>query len=267
MYDPKTLTELYSGKDLAALFRGDFINFGYWKNIPAIISENDVITANKNLYCQVFKRLALSYQDKVLEIGSGHGAGCALLSSLYATKSIIGLDYLTTHIDHAQKKHSDLIESGKIKFLQGSAEAIPVPDSSINKIYTIEAFQHFNTQSAIREFYRVLAPDGKLIISTFFCKSKSDFEELATLLPRPAILSDSSREITTVSEVLSLLNQYSFQTIKLENISDYVWLGYDRWVMQNDPGIWDMNWKIAFDKGLLDYYIITANLKNKIKIF
>ncbi len=101
-------------------------------------------------------------------------------------------------------------------------------------------------------------PNGKLVISTFFAKNKRCYEELITLLPRPAILSDSSKEIDALPEVLSLLDQHSFQTITLENISEYVWFGYDKWVKQNDPGIWDMNWKIAHEKKLIDYYILTA---------
>ncbi len=262
MSNPKNLIELYSGNDLATLFKGDFINFGYWKNVPTVISEYDVIEANKNLYRQVFQRLSLDDQDKILEIGSGHGGGCALLSSSHSIKSITGLDYLAAHIEHSQKKHSSLVELGKLQFLQGAAESIPMPDSSINKIYTIEALQHFNAQHAIPECYRVLSPSGKLVISTFFAKNKSCFEELLTLIPRPALLSDSSDgEIAALPEVLNLLEKYSFKNIKIENISQYVWLGYDTWVKQNDPSIWDMNWKIANEKGLLDYYIITANIK------
>lgn len=262
MSNPKNLIELYSGDDLSTLFKGDFINFGYWKNIPTILSEYDVITANKNLYHQVFQRLALNDQDEVLELGSGHGGGSALLSSFYSVKSIIGIDYFPSHIDYSQKKYSSLVEAGKLKFLQGAAESIPIPDGAIDKIYTVEAFQHFNAQHAIPEFYRVLSDNGKLVISTFFSKNKNCFEKLLTLLPKPALLSDSgSEEAAALPEVLSLLDKYSFQTIQLENISQYVWLGYDRWVKQNNPNIWDINWKIAHDEGLLDYYIITANLK------
>ncbi len=78
MYNPKNLIELYSGNDLDTLFKGNFINFGYWENVPTIISEYDVITANKNLYQQVFQRLQLTDQDHVLELGSGHAEAVVL---------------------------------------------------------------------------------------------------------------------------------------------------------------------------------------------
>jgi ubiquinone/menaquinone biosynthesis C-methylase UbiE len=258
---PKNLTELYSGVDLDTLFKGNFINFGYWKNIPNIISTADVIEANTQLYYQIFQRLKFKEQDKVLEVGSGRGRGCSLLCSSHPIQSIVGLDCLITHIECSVRAYSYLIEAKKIKFLQGRAESIPLPDASIDKIYTIEAFQHFKARCAISEFSRVLSPGGKLIITTFFANHTIYFNELLTLLPRPAILDDNNEELVALPEILNLLKTYSFKNVFVENISKYVWPGYDIWVRQNDPNIWDKNWMIAYAKGLIDYYIITADLK------
>ncbi|MES2141379.1 MAG: class I SAM-dependent methyltransferase [Pseudomonadota bacterium] len=260
MSNPKNLTELYSGVELDTLFKGNFINFGYWKKIPHNLTEKDAVEANANLYHQVFKHLMPEKEDKILEVGSGYGAGCALLASLHSTQSIIGLDYLTAHVKRSSKAHSSLIEEKKVQYLQGKAEAIPLPNASINKIYTVEAFQHFNAQYAIPEFARVLIQGSKLVISTFFAKNKNCFKELLTLLPRPAILPDDSNEdLAALPEVLNLLKNNLFKNIQIENIGQYVWSGYDIWVRQNEPGIWDTNWRTAYERELLDYYIITAN--------
>lgn len=259
MIHPKNLTELYSGADLATLFKGNFINFGYWETVPHIISTPDVIEANKQLYQQVFKRLNPQEQDTVLELGSGHGGGCVLFSNSYVVQSILGMDYLKEHIDHSINTHSSFVEEKKIQFLQAAAESIPLPDGSISKIYTVEAFQHFNASSAIPELKRILCPGGTLVISTFFAKNSICFEELLNLLPKPAIVADSCNgEFASLPDILYLLKNNSFINIKLENIGQYVWQGYDVWVRQNDPCIWDTNWKIAYRKGLLDYYIITT---------
>lgn len=262
MLFPKNLSDLYSGTDLATLFKGNFINFGYWENVPITISTLDVIEANKQLYHQVFKRLNPKERDTVLELGSGHGGGCVLFSNSYAGQSILGMDYLKGHIDHSINTHSSLVEAKKIQFLQGAAESIPLPNESISKIYTVEAFQHFNASNAIPELKRILCPGGTLVISTFFAKNSLCFEDLLNLLPKPAILADSCNgEFASLPDILYLLKNNSFINIKLENIGQYVWQGYDVWVRQNDPCIWDTNWKIAYRKGLIDYYIITATKK------
>lgn len=259
MLSPKNLSDLYSGTDLATLFKGNFINFGYWENVPITISTLDVIEANKQLYHQVFKRLNPKERDTVLELGSGHGGGCVLFSNSYAVQSILGMDYLKRHIDHSINTHSSLVEAKKIQFLQAAAESIPLPNESISKIYTVEAFQHFNASNAIPELKRILCPGGTLVISTFFAKNSLCFEDLLNLLPKPAILADSCNgEFASLPDILYLLKSNSFINIKLENIGQYVWQGYDVWVRQNDPCIWDTNWKIAYRKGLIDYYIITA---------
>ncbi|TLY48351.1 MAG: methyltransferase domain-containing protein [Gammaproteobacteria bacterium] len=262
MLFPKNLSELYSGADLATLFKGNFINFGYWETVPNVISSSDVIQANQQLYHQVFKRLNLQKQDTVLELGSGHGGGCVLLSNAYEIRSLVGIDYQKEHVDHSIKSYLSLVEDKKLKFIQGAAESIPLPNESINKIYTIEAFQHFNALNTIPELKRTLCPEGTLVISTFFTKNSIDFQELLKLLPKPAILADSCNgEYACLTDILQLLENNSFFNIEIENISPYIWEGYDVWVRQNDPCIWDTNWKIAYKKGLIDYYIITATKK------
>lgn len=256
---PKNLSDLYSGTDLDILFKGNFINFGYWETVPNVISSLDIIEANKQLYHQVFKRLNPQEQDTVLELGSGHGGGCVLFSNFYVVQSLLGIDYLKEHIDHSINTHFSLVEEKKIQFLQGAAESIPLSDASISKIYTVEAFQHFNASNAVPELKRILCSGGTLVISTFFAKNSLCFENLLNLLPKPAILADSCNgEFASLPDILHLLKKNSFINVKLENISQYVWPGYDVWVRQNDPCIWDTNWKIAYRKGLIDYYIITA---------
>ncbi|KAF5292145.1 hypothetical protein FQR65_LT11243 [Abscondita terminalis] len=231
---PKNLSELYSGTDLAILFKGNFINFGYWETVPSTISIPDVIEANKQLYHQVFKRLNPKKQDTVLELGSGHGGGCALFSNSYVVQSIIGMDYLKSHVDHSLKTHASLVEEKKVQFLQGAAESIPLLDESISKLYTVEAFQHFNASHAIPELKRILCQGGTLVISTFFAKDSFCFEKLLNLLPKPAILSDSCNgEFASLPNILHLLKNNSFINIKIENISQHVWQGYDTWLPKN----------------------------------
>lgn len=263
MSNPTNLTELYSGEDLEILFKGGFINFGYWdeKTLQKeVLTETDTVKANEQLYNKVFQCLDLVSTDDVLEVGSGHGSGCAYLSKLFNVHSITGIDYFQKHVEISQKRNHQLVSNNIVKYVQGKAENMPFDNNSFDKIYTIEAFQHFHVSEAIAEFFRVLKKGGKLVIATFFAANKEKFPEILSLLPKPAILSDfGDEENAALPECLQTLKKTGFVDVKTMDISEQVWKGYDKWVSQNEPGIWDKNWLVAYQKKLLNYYIIIAN--------
>ena len=264
MYNPQNLTELYSDDDIESLFKGGFINFGYWdKEIldKKQIDEVDAIAANRRLAHEVFKYLDIAEDNDILEAGSGFGSASALLAQTYNLASVTGLEYFEKHVEIARTRNKDLIADNKLNFIKGKAEDIPFPDNKFSRIFSIEAFQHFNVKSSISEFERVLKPQGRLVLATFFAKDKANFAEILKLLPRAAVISDNDNESNSAfPEVLNTLESHSFCDINVIPIGKYVWYGYDKWVRQREPGIWDINWFVAYEKGLLDYYIINAKL-------
>ncbi len=64
----------------------------------------------------------------------------------------------------------EVVEYGKshrpnIKFIEGEAENIPLPDEYFYKVVASASFHHFSDQDkALEEMKRVLKPDGKIII-------------------------------------------------------------------------------------------------------
>jgi ubiquinone/menaquinone biosynthesis C-methylase UbiE len=52
-----------------------------------------------------------------------------------------------------------------IKFVEGVAENMPLPDGYFDKVVASASFHHFPDQDkALEEMKRVLKPDGKIII-------------------------------------------------------------------------------------------------------
>jgi SAM-dependent methyltransferase len=52
----------------------------------------------------------------------------------------------------------------EVEALDGTAEAIPVPDASIDLVTVAQAFHWFDGDTALAEIHRVLRPDGRLAI-------------------------------------------------------------------------------------------------------
>jgi GT2 family glycosyltransferase/ubiquinone/menaquinone biosynthesis C-methylase UbiE/glycosyltransferase involved in cell wall biosynthesis len=105
----------------------------------------------------------------VLDIACGEGFGANLLAQ-YA-KSVVGVDIDSGCIKHA--KHT--YYRSNLKFLEGSCDAIPLQNNSIDIVVSFETIEHHDKhEEMMREIKRVLSPDGTLIISS---PSKYEYSE------------------------------------------------------------------------------------------
>jgi hypothetical protein len=51
-----------------------------------------------------------------------------------------------------------------------------------------------------------------------------------------------------------------FVDIRVESIGNHVWRGLDAWIEQTEfRDSWGRNWLTAYQRGLIDYYLITAD--------
>lgn len=107
----------------------------------------------------------------VLDIASGEGYGSNLLAEFAAR--VIGVDIDGQVIEHAKVKYP----KENLTFLQGSTDAIPAADSSIDVVVSFETLEHHDRHEEMyREIKRVLTPRGLLMIST---PDKRHFSELS----------------------------------------------------------------------------------------
>jgi len=97
----------------------------------------------------------------VLDIASGEGYGSFYLAKF--ARNVVGVDIANEAVDHAKAKYS----KDNLAYRAGSCTAIPVEDSAIEVIVSFETIEHHVEHEAMmREFKRVLRPDGKLVISS-----------------------------------------------------------------------------------------------------
>jgi SAM-dependent methyltransferase len=91
---------------------------------------------------------------RVLEIGAGTGKFVGLLKETGV--KVLALEPVAAMRAELAKRH------GEVEILAGAAEAIPLPDASVDAVVCAQAFHWFATKKALAEIRRVLVPGGVL---------------------------------------------------------------------------------------------------------
>lgn len=266
--EERSVAQMYDQDDLSAcsLFAGNFINFGFWEEPISAgkVTVSQRIESEKNLYRIVIKNLGVDKEDRLLDVGCGLGTGTALAIEEFNPKEIHGIDFSQAQISRAQKTNIGIMQKypGRIFFQQGAAENIPYAANSFEKICSVEAVQHFeNADIFAKEANRVLTPGGKLAIVCFFGTSEKSSPFLSTMLQT---VRDGIDKITPIYQFEETLKKNGLKNIKIESIGKNVWHGFDQWTAQGDlSDSWTRNWYKGYQKGLIDYYLITAEKPNQ----
>jgi ubiquinone/menaquinone biosynthesis C-methylase UbiE len=107
------------------------------------------------------QRVATAASGRVLEIGVGSGLNLPLYR---AATHVIGLDPSATLLAMARARTADGTTS--IEFLEGTAEAIPLPDQSIDTVVSTWTLCSIpDVTRALSEIRRVLKTDGRLLFA------------------------------------------------------------------------------------------------------
>jgi SAM-dependent methyltransferase len=97
----------------------------------------------------------------VLDVASGEGYGSAFLAQV--ARSVIGVERSAPTVACAATN----FPRPNLRFIQADARALPLADSSIDTVVSLETIEHFDRHSNfLGEVRRVLRPEGCFIVST-----------------------------------------------------------------------------------------------------
>ncbi|MFE9426615.1 class I SAM-dependent methyltransferase [Kitasatospora sp. NPDC006697] len=261
----ETVREAYGPGDLAGapMFGGGFINFGYWQAIDlrGPVGGAERVRSQQDLYRHVLDAAGLPAAGSVLEVGCGLGMGCALVLGEHGAAEVTGLDIHPEQLRRARDTHAGLLDRTppRLRFVQGAAERMPLPDAAFDTVLSVEAAQHFPDLPAFAaETARVLRPGGRVSLAGFFTVDADPGRpaELAELLETFANGLDIARPLSALTDAFG---NVGLTDVRVESIGAEVWPGWDQWLAQWwAPDTWPRNFLHAYRRGILDYYTVTA---------
>lgn len=154
----------------------------------------------------LFKKLSLTPDSLALDAGCGIGGSSRLLSQKFNCK-VVGIDLAEKFIEAANYLTQCTRLDNTVSFHQGSVLDLPFEDN----FFDIVLCQHIlmnikDKSSAIKEFYRVLKKDGKLLLHEI---TKGDNEQL--LLPVPWASKDAISFLEPWNDIHTLLDNQGFK--------------------------------------------------------
>jgi SAM-dependent methyltransferase len=98
---------------------------------------------------------------RVLDAGCGSGYGSAALGA--HAQQVVGIDFAREAVEYARTTYA----LPNLHFVQASGAALPFPDRTFDFAASFEVIEHLpDWKDFLRELRRVVAPGGRLLIST-----------------------------------------------------------------------------------------------------
>ncbi|MBI3611197.1 MAG: class I SAM-dependent methyltransferase [Nitrospirae bacterium] len=138
----------------------------------------------------------LQPEDKVLEIGCGHGRTIAQAVAKTPQGFVAGLDISETMVQMATRHNRRWIKEGRVEIKHGNSISIPYPDCYFDRVFSVHTIYFWsNPINDLREIKRVMKKDSCLILGF-----KPKEEKVAAEFPSSIYKFYSTDEVVLIME-------------------------------------------------------------------
>lgn len=176
-----------------------FMNYGFVKldpsaPLPHLCQEDEPYRPYIQLYEHLAGNISLEGRN-VLEVGCGRGGGASYVMRYLRPASLTAVDVVARSIAFCRARHT----ASGLHFLQGDAEAMPLPDDAFDVVLNIESCHCYSSMARfLSEVSRVLRQGGLFLLADFWpargiatlrrCLAASGFECVREQVITPNVL-------------------------------------------------------------------------------
>lgn len=103
--------------------------------------------------------------DRILEIGCGHGVAASLVCEKLSAGHYVGIDRSLKMVAAATKRNVGFVDAGQAKFVVSTLESYDPGQERFDKVLAMKVrFFHDKPAEAIRLVQHWLAPNGRLFV-------------------------------------------------------------------------------------------------------
>ncbi|MFR9674503.1 methyltransferase domain-containing protein [Streptomyces sp. TR06-5] len=144
----------------AAVWGGEDIHIGLYDR-----PDEPIADASRRTVERMAGKLGLSPGSVVLDLGAGYGGSARQLATAHRCR-VLALNLSEVENERHRALNAERGLSDSIEVVDGSFEDLPYPDSSVDVVWSQDAFLHSgNRTRVLEEAARVLRPGGQLIFT------------------------------------------------------------------------------------------------------
>jgi ubiquinone/menaquinone biosynthesis C-methylase UbiE len=109
--------------------------------------------------------VSVNERDAILDVGCGGGRTISKLAAMATQGKVYGVDFSEASVAASNRTNARWIERDRVEIHHASVSQLPFPDGMFDLVTAVET--HFwwpNLPGDLREVFRVLKPEGKLLI-------------------------------------------------------------------------------------------------------
>lgn len=109
--------------------------------------------------------LGLAPDDRLLEVGFGHGRTLAEAARVVTAGSLSGVDPSEVMLGIARRANAKALRDGRMDLKLGVSDQLPYEDGRFNKAYAVHTIYFWpHPERDLMEIHRVLAPGGRFVL-------------------------------------------------------------------------------------------------------